>query len=85
MTGQTENSATVALPGGVEALYSGGALQRYRFPDWQGTIRAESSTATRTFTESLAFAPFGERYAVKGAPFNTDNFTGQRQKGQAAH
>jgi len=28
-------------------------------------------------SESLAFAPFGERYAVLGAPYNVDSFTGQ--------
>jgi len=77
MTGQTENSTIVPLPGGVQALYSGGALQRFRYPDWQGTIRAESNPSTRAFTESLAFAPFGERYALKGAPFNVDSFTGK--------
>lgn len=75
MTGQSENATTIGLPGGVQALYSGGTLQRFRFPDWQGTIRVESSTA-RAFTESLAFAPFGERYAVQGAPYNVDSFTG---------
>jgi RHS repeat-associated protein len=77
MAGQTENSATVPLPGGVEAVYSGGTLKRFRFPDWQGTIRAESDPVARTFTESLAFAPFGERYAIMGAPYNVDSFTGQ--------
>jgi RHS repeat-associated protein len=76
MTGSTENATTVALSGGMQALYSGGTLQRFRFPDWEGTIRAESNPATRAFTESLAFAPFGERYAVKGAPYNVDSFTG---------
>ena len=45
--------------------------------DWQGSIRAESNPSTRLFTESLAFAPFGERYALKGAPFNVDSFTGK--------
>jgi RHS repeat-associated protein len=77
MSGQTEASTLVALPGGVQALYSGGTLQRFRYPDWQGTIRAESDATTSTFTESLAFAPFGERYAVSGTPYNTDSFTGQ--------
>jgi RHS repeat-associated protein len=77
MTGQTENSTLASLPGGVQALYSGGTLQRFRFPDWQGTIRAESNPSTRMFTESLAFAPFGERYALKGAPYNVDSFTGK--------
>ncbi len=77
MTGTTEHATTVALPGGVQAIYSGGSLQRFRFPDWQGTIRAESSPTSRAFTESLAFAPFGERYALKGAPYNVDSFTGK--------
>jgi RHS repeat-associated protein len=77
MKGSTENATTIDLPGGVQALYSGGSLQRFRFPDWQGTIRAESNPSTRAFTESLAFAPFGERYAVKGAPYNVDSFTGK--------
>ncbi len=75
MVGQTENSAVIDIAGGVQALYANGALARFRFPDWQATIRAESSTA-RAFTESLAFGPFGERYAVKGAPYNVDSFTG---------
>jgi len=79
MTVQTENSTIVPLPGGVQALYYGGILQRFRFPDWQGSIRAESnaSPTNRVFTESLAFAPFGERYALKGAPYNVDSFTGK--------
>jgi RHS repeat-associated protein len=77
MTGQTQHTTLVSLPGGVQAIYSGGSLQRFRFPDWQGTIRAESSSATRQFAESLAFAPFGERYALKGAPWNVDSFTGK--------
>lgn len=77
MSGQTEDATNVDLPGGVQALYAGGTLQRFRFPDWEGTIRAESSTTTRQFTESLAFAPFGERYALQGAPYNVDSFTGK--------
>ena len=77
MTGSTENSTVVPLPGGVQALYSAGTLQRFRYPDWQGTIRAESNPSTRAFTESLAYAPFGERYALKGAPYNVDSFTGK--------
>jgi hypothetical protein len=76
MTGQTQGATLVNLLGGVQALYSGGTLQRFRFPDWQATIRAESSPTSRAFAESLAFAPFGERYALKGAPFNVDSFTG---------
>ncbi|HEY3824987.1 MAG TPA: hypothetical protein VGL82_10525 [Bryobacteraceae bacterium] len=77
MTGQTENATMIDLPGGVQVIYSAGSLQRFRFPDWQGSIRAESNAAGRVFTESVAFAPFGERYALKGAPFNADSFTGK--------
>jgi len=77
MTGQTENATTIDLPGGIQAIYSGGTLQRFRYPDWQGTVRAESNPSTRQFTESLAFSPFGERYALKGTPYNVDSFTGK--------
>lgn len=77
MMGATEDATNVDLPGGVQAIYSGGTLQRFRFPDWQGSIRAESNPSTRLFTYSLAFAPFGERYGQKGAPFNVDSFTGK--------
>jgi RHS repeat-associated protein len=81
MTGQTQNSATINVPGGVQALYAGTALQRFRFPDWQGSIRAESSPGSmffpRVFTESVAFDPFGERYALVGVPYNVDSFTGK--------
>ena len=77
MQGVAEKAVSVNLPGGVQALYQGGSVDRFRFPDWQGTIRAEENPATRAFTESVAFAPFGERYAVKGAPFNVDSFTGK--------
>jgi RHS repeat-associated protein len=85
MTGQIEDATTVALPGGVQAVYSGGVssgtspigvLERFRFPDWEGKIRAESDPVARVFTESLAFAPFDERYALKGTPYNVDSFTG---------
>jgi RHS repeat-associated protein len=77
MTGQTQNSTLVSLPGGVQALYSGGTLARFRYPDWLGSIRAESDPVARQFTESVAFAPFGERYAQKGTPYNVDSFTGK--------
>jgi RHS repeat-associated protein len=77
MSGSTEDATTVDLVGGVQGLYSGSNLQRFRFPDWQGSIRAESNPTSRVFTESLAFAPFGERYAIAGAPYNVDSFTGK--------
>ena len=66
MTGQTENSTIVPLPGGVQALYSGGTLKRFGYPDLQGSIRAESDPVARAFTESLAFAPFGGMFTYVG-------------------
>jgi RHS repeat-associated protein len=77
MTGQTLSTGTANLPGGVQAVYTAAGFSRFRFPDWQGSIRAESKPGDRTFSESLAFAPFGERYATKGAAFNVDSFTGK--------
>ena len=77
MTGQTLVTANVNLPGGVQALYTAPGLTRLRFPDWQGSVRAESKPGDRVFSESVAFAPFGERYALKGAPYNVDSFTGK--------
>jgi len=43
-------SASVDLPGGVQALYALDSLVRFRYPDWLGTIRAESNPSSRTFT-----------------------------------
>ena len=77
MQGSSQHPTNVSLPGGVQAVYSAGSLYRFRYPDWQGTIRAESEPGNRVFSESLAFAPFGERYAQKGTPINVDSFTGK--------
>ena len=41
----------------MQALYSNRTLQRFRFPDWQETIRVESNASTRVFTESLGGWP----------------------------
>jgi len=47
MTGTTKHSTTFDLPGEVQALYSGGSMYRFRYPDWQGSIRAESAPGVR--------------------------------------
>lgn len=75
MNGQTLSSAFVPLPGGAEVKYLSSGLSVYRMPDWLGSLRA-ASNPNRTYNGSLAFAPFGERYAVSGTP--TYAFTGQR-------
>ncbi len=75
MTGQTQTRAYVPLPGGTQAVYSAGAIQHFRVPDWLGSMRIGSTTA-RAYSFSQAFAPFGERYATGGsAAYQT--FTGQ--------
>lgn len=75
MNGQNLSSAFVPLPGGAEVKYTSTGLSVYRMPDWLGSLRA-ASNPNRTYNGSLAFAPFGERYAVSGTPAYT--FTGQR-------
>ena len=61
---QGNTFATIPLPGGETALYSGGALQNYNHKDWLGTTRLTSG-ATAGFVGDQARAPFGESYAVK--------------------
>lgn len=66
----------IHLPGGATAVYTNGALGYYRHPDWLGSSRL-TSTPSRTFFGSGAYAPFGEPYAQAGA---TDaSFTGMNQ------
>jgi RHS repeat-associated protein len=66
----------IHLTGGGTAVYSNGALGWYRHPDLLGSSRL-TSTPSRTFFGSGAYAPFGESYAQAGA---TDaSFTGMNQ------
>ncbi len=74
MNGQTMVTSFVPLPGGAAVKYTGSTLNFYRYVDWLGSIRA-SSTPSRTVPNGQAFAPFGERYAVKSTP--PGDFTGQ--------
>ena len=61
----TIDHAFAALPGGGTAVYTSGGLFYYRHAEWLGSSRF-SSTPSRTMHTDLAFAPFGEQYAVSG-------------------
>lgn len=76
MSGQTLQKAFVPLPGGGVATYNGSGLLYYGHSDHLGSFRVGSSTA-RTVSFDLAYAPFGETYALLNSP--DTSFTGQRQ------
>jgi RHS repeat-associated protein len=76
MNGQTLTKAFIKLPGGVTALYNSSGLAYYRHSDWLGSSRLTSTATTPTSPYSiLAYAPFGEQYAISGTP--DPSFTGQ--------
>jgi len=76
MNAQSLVKAFVPLPGQATAVYTSAGLDHYRHSDWLGSARLTSSPS-RAFVSSLAYAPFGETYAQSGA---TDfSFTGQNQ------
>jgi len=63
-----------ALPGQATAVYTSSGLDHYRHSDWLGSARLTSSPS-RAYISSVAYAPFGENYAQSGtADFS---FTGQ--------
>lgn len=72
--GQTLLNAVIALPGGAKAIYNTSGLAYYRHSDWLGSSRL-TSTASRGMYSSLAYAPFGEQYAISGTA--DPSFTGQ--------
>ncbi len=74
MNGQTQTKAFVPLPGGTQVKYTGTTISTYRLPDWLGSLRV-GSNPNRTYSWGVAFAPYGERYALSGSPAWT--FTGQ--------
>jgi RHS repeat-associated protein len=76
MSGQTLQKAFVPLPGGGVATYNGSGLLYYGHSDHLGSFRV-GSTTTRTVSFDLAYAPFGETYALLNSP--DISFTGQRQ------
>jgi RHS repeat-associated protein len=76
MSGGTNVSASVPLPGGGEAVYSASTLQFYRHADNLGSSRL-ASTPSRALFSSTAYAPEGEPYQETGT--QDRSFTGQKQ------
>jgi RHS repeat-associated protein len=77
---QAAASIDIPLPGGGKASYSGGSLAHYRHVDWLGTGRFDS-TSSQTLFADVARAPYGEEYAIDGAPF--EPFAGLTQSIEA--
>jgi RHS repeat-associated protein len=75
MNRQITQTIFVPLPGGEQATYSGGTL-RFRHSDWLGTYRFETNASEQEYGD-VAYAPFGENYAVMNTPYL--GFTGQNQ------
>ena len=74
--GQTLQKGMIQLPGGALAVYGPSGILYYGHADHLGSIRV-GSTSARAISFDLAYAPFGETYAISGS---TDpSFTGMRQ------
>ena len=76
MNGATLQKAFLALPGKAVAIYTSAGLDHYRHSDWLGSARLTSSPS-RAFIGSAAYAPHGETYASSGTL--DVSFTGQNQ------
>ncbi len=76
MNGQTLTRAFVPLPGKASSVYTNSGLDHYRHSDWLGSTRLTSSPS-RNYVSSLAYAPYGETYASSGTP--DSSFTGMNQ------
>jgi RHS repeat-associated protein len=75
-SGQALQKAMVPLPGGALAVYGPSGILYYGHADHLGSIRV-GSTSARVISFDMAYAPFGETYAISGS---TDPaFTGMRQ------
>lgn len=74
MNGQSLAKAFIPLPGRATAVYTSSGLDHYRHSDWLGSARLTSSPS-RGFLSSIAYAPFGETYAQSGTA--DLSFTGQ--------
>ena len=74
MNGQSLVKAFVPLPGQATAVYTSSGLDHYRHSDWLGSARLTSSPS-RAYISSVAYAPFGETYASYGT--SDPSFTGQ--------
>jgi RHS repeat-associated protein len=75
MNKQTATNVFLPLPGGEQATYTNSTV-RFRHYDWQGSARLESNMAEHEYGD-LAYAPFGESYAILNTPY--PSFTGQQQ------
>jgi RHS repeat-associated protein len=78
--GQTPRRGTLSLPGAGSAVYDAenSGLFFYQHADHLGSARL-ASTPTRAFDYSLAYAPFGEMYALSSSV--QGSFTGQTNVG----
>src|SRR5262249_34302546 len=76
MNGQSLVKAFVPLPGSATAVYTSSGLDHYRHSDWLGSARLTSSPS-RTYVSSVAYAPYGEPYASSGT--QDLSFTGEGQ------
>jgi RHS repeat-associated protein len=74
MSAQTLVKAFVPLPSQAAAVCTSSGLDHYRHSDWLGSTRLTSSPS-RNYVSSLAYAPYGETYSSSGAV--DPSFTGQ--------
>lgn len=74
MNAQSLMKALVPLPGRATAVYSSSGLDHYRHSDWLSSARLTSSPS-RAYVSSVAYAPYGETYAPSGT--TDSSFTGQ--------
>lgn len=77
MNGQTLQKAFIPLSGQATAIYTSSGLDHYRHSDWLGSARGArlTSSPSRAYISSMAYAPFGETDAPSGT---TDpSFTGK--------
>lgn len=75
MTRQITQNIFLPLPGGEQATYTSQTI-RFRHTDWLGSSRFESNINEQEYGD-VAYAPFGENYAVNNTPYL--GFTGQNQ------
>jgi RHS repeat-associated protein len=75
MNRQVTVNVFMPLPGGEQATYTSQTI-RFRHYDWQGSARLESNMTEHEYGD-IAYAPFGESYAILNTPY--PSFTGQQQ------
>jgi RHS repeat-associated protein len=75
MTRQIAQNIFLPLPGGEQATYTSQTI-RFRHSDWLGSSRFESNINEQEYGD-VAYAAFGENYAVYNTPYF--GFTGQNQ------